>query len=114
MPIINVKLNTSLSEQKEAVIKAKLGDAISTFPGKSEYWLMIDFSDNCRLWFRGYNNFPIAMVEIKLFGNADEETCSRMTGLICKIFEEELSISPDHVYVKYELCDRWGWNGENF
>ena len=113
MPIINVKLNTALSEQKEATVKAKLGEAISTFPGKSEYWLMIDFSDNCRLWFRGYNNFPIAMVEIKLFGNADEETCSRMTSQVCKIFEEELNISPDHVYVKYEFCDRWGWNGEN-
>ena len=114
MPIINVKLNTLLSEQKEAAVKTKLGEAISTFPGKSEYWLMIDFCDNARLWFRGYNNFPIAMVEIKLFGSADEETCSRMTGQVCKIFEEELNITPDHVYVKYEFCDRWGWNGENF
>ena len=114
MPIINVKLNSHLSEQKESVLKAKLGEAISTFPGKSEYWLMIHFEDDCRLWFRGYNNFPIAMVEIKLFGGADEATCSCMTGLVCKIFEEELNISPDHVYVKYEFCDRWGWNRENF
>lgn len=114
MPIINVKLNTHLSQYKETALKTRLGEAIATFPGKSEYWLMIDFADNCRLWFRGYNNFPIAMVEIKLFGGADEETCSRMTKLVCDIFHEELNISPDHIYVKYEFTDRWGWNGENF
>ncbi len=114
MPFIDTKLNISLSEEKEATLKQRLGEAISTFPGKSEYWLMMNFTDNCRMWFRGYQSFPIAMVEIQLFGSADEETCSRMTAIVCKLFAEELGISPDHVYVKYEFCDRWGWNGENF
>lgn len=114
MPFIDTKLNIRLSEEKEARLKARLGDAISNFPGKSEYWLMLNFTDNCRMWFRGYNNFPIAMVEVKLFGGADEETCARMTEIICNLFCEELDISPDHVYVKYEFSDRWGWNGENF
>ena len=114
MPFIDTKLNIRLSEEKEAILKAKLGEAIALFPGKSEYWLMLSFTDNCRLWFRGYNNFPAAMVEVKLFGGADEETCSRMTAEICRLFKSELGISPDHVYVKYEFTDRWGWNGENF
>ena len=114
MPFIDTKLNIRLSEEKEALLKTKLGEAISTFPGKSEYWLMLNFTDNCRMWFRGYNSFPIAMVEVKCFGNADEKTCSDMTAVICRIFEEELGISPDHVYVKYEFTDRWGWNRENF
>ncbi|MBQ7346444.1 MAG: hypothetical protein IJW55_00650 [Clostridia bacterium] len=114
MPFIDTKLNIRLSEEKEAVLKAKLGEAISVFAGKSEYWLMLNFTDNCRMWFRGYQNFPIAMVEVKLFGAADEATCSRMTATICKLFEAELGISADHVYVKYEFTDRWGWNGENF
>ena len=114
MPFIDTKLNIRLSEEKEAVLKAKLGEAISVFAGKSEYWLMLNFTDECRMWFRGYNNFPIAMVEVKIFGSADEETCSRMTGVICDLFHKELSISPDHVYVKYDFTDRWGWNGENF
>ena len=114
MPFIDTKLNIKLTEEKEVALKARLGEAIATFPGKSEYWLMLNFTDNSRMWFRGYNNFPIAMVEVKLFGTADEETCSRMTGIICRLFKEELDISPDHVYVKYEFTDHWGWNGENF
>ena len=114
MPYIDTKLNIRLSEEKEAVLKTRLGEAIAEFPGKSEYWLMLNFTDNCRMWFRGYDRFPVAMVEVKLFGSTDAENCNRMTGIICKLFEEELGISPDHVYVKYEFVEHWGWNGENF
>ena len=114
MPFIDTKLNFRLSKEKEAVLKAKMGEAISAFPGKSEYWLMLNFTDECRMWFRGYDSFPIAMVEVKLFGSADGEICDRMTKTICDLFCEELDIAPDHVYVKYEFCDTWGWNGENF
>ncbi len=114
MPFIDTKLNFRLSEEKEQVLKAKLGEAISAFPGKSEYWLMLNFTDNCRMWFRGYKNFPIAMVEVKLFGTAEEATYNQMTALLCDLFQKELDISPDHVYVKYETTTNWGWNGENF
>ena len=114
MPFIDTKLNIRLTEEKEAILKTKLGEAIATFPGKSEYWLMMSFTDNCRMWFRGYNSFPTAMVEIKLFGGADDATCSKMTKTICDLFQKELGITPDHVYVKYEFTDTWGWNGENF
>ena len=114
MPFIDTKLNIRLSEEKETVLKTKLGEAIANFPGKSEYWLMLNFSDNCRMWFRGYQSFPIAMVEVKLFGAAEAEICERMTAIICKLFQQELGISPDHVYVNYSFSDNWGWNGENF
>lgn len=114
MPFIDTKLNIRLPEEKEEILKAKLGEAIATFPGKSEYWLMLNFTDNCRLWFRGYNRFPIAMVEIKLFGGEDTEASSKLTKIICDLFRDELGISPDHVYVKYEFTQNWGWNGENF
>ena len=113
MPFIDTKLNVRLSKEKEAAIKARLGEAISVFSGKSEYWLMMNFSDENRMWFRGYNNFPIAYVQIQLFGSADEEACAKMTKIVCQIFKEELGISPEHTYVKYEFADVWGWNNEN-
>ena len=43
MPFIETKLNIRLTPEKEANIKEKLGKAISLFPGKSEYWLMLRF-----------------------------------------------------------------------
>ncbi len=114
MPFIDTKLNIRLSGEKEAIIKTKLADAISSFPGKSEYWLMLNFTDNCRLWFRGYNNFPAAMVEVKIYGAENPDACAKMTQCISAIFKEELGISPDHLYVNYSFTDHWGWNGENF
>ena len=114
MPFINTKLNVRLTEEKEAVLKAKLGEAIAVFPGKSEYWLMLSFEDECRMWFRGHSQYPVAMVEVKLFGSANRAYCEEMTKVICKIFKEELNIAPDHVYVEYTATEHWGWNNENF
>ena len=114
MPFIDIKLNFRLSEEKEQALKKRLGEAIGIFPGKSEYWLMLNFTDNCHMWFRGYRNFPIAMVEIKLFGAASDEACNEMTRTVSRIFAEELELAADRIYVKYEFCDHWGWNGENF
>ncbi len=113
MPFIDTKLNIKLTEDKESILKARLGEAIATFPGKSEYWLMLNFSDESRMWFRGYNSIPMAMVTVQLFGTASGEACEQMTKTVSKIFKEELNISPEHVYVKYEFVDIWGWNGEN-
>ena len=114
MPFIDTKLNIRLPKEKEAVLKTKLGEAISAFPGKSEYWLMLNFNDECRMWFRGYQKFPTAMVEVQLFGGIDEEACQRMTSVICNLFHEELGIDPEHTYVNYTFSNVWGWNGENF
>lgn len=114
MPFIETKLNIRLTPEKEAVIKQKLGDAIALFPGKSEYWLMLRFEDNCRMWFRGYNTFPVAMVQIQLFGSAEAAVTQQMTEKVTGILSEELGIQPDHVYISYSFTETWGWNGENF
>ena len=114
MPFIETKLNIRLTPEKEANIKEKLGKAISLFPGKSEYWLMLRFEDNCRMWFRGYNSFPIAMVQVQLFGSAEAAITEQMTAEICRILSEELSVQPDHIYINYSFSETWGWNNENF
>lgn len=114
MPFIETKLNIHLTPEKEANIKEKLGKAISLFPGKSEYWLMLRFEDNCRMWFRGYNSFPIAMVQVQLFGSAEAALTEQMTAEICRILSEELSVQPDHIYINYSFSETWGWNNENF
>ena len=114
MPLIDTQTNIRITAEKEAVLKARLGEAITLFPGKNEYWLMLRFTDNCRMWFRGHERFPVAMVEVKLFGGAEAAICDQMTATVCRIFEEELGIDPEHVYVNYTVSDTWGWNGSNF
>ncbi len=54
------------------------------------------------------------MVEIKIFGTAPRSAYDAMTRDVCAILERELGVPGDRIYVKYEECDKWGWNGSNF
>ena len=114
MPFIDTKLNFSISKERETALKAKLGEAISLLPGKSERWLMLNFQENCRLWFAGKNDAPMAMVEVEIFGKASPADCDALTARICDLFAAELGIAPDHVYINYTFSTAWGWNGSNF
>ncbi len=111
MPFINTKTNKSITSEKETAIKALFGEAIRAL-GKSEGWLMLNFEDNCRMYFKGQKG-DMAMVDVSLYGSASDAQYDKMTALITDILSKELGISPDNIYVKYEPVDTWGWNGSN-
>lgn len=114
MPYINTQTNVNITKGKEIEIKKKLGKAIELIPGKSENFLMVSFEEQCSMYFKGESDSGIAFVEVKLFGSADAGSYNKLTAAITKILGEELEISPDHIYVKYEEVSNWGWNGSNF
>lgn len=114
MPFINSKISISISDVQEKEIKTRLGKAIETIPGKSENWLMVGFEPEYKLYFKGSNSEPMAMVDVSVFGSENPSAFSKLTGEICDIFKDVLKISPDHVYVKYQAVSNWGWNGGNF
>ena len=64
MPFINVKTNTTITNESELKIKSQLGEAIKLI-GKSEAWLMINFEDKQKMYFRGdkKNNKNISLNE---------------------------------------------------
>ena len=37
-----------------------------------------------------------------------------MTAAVTKIVSEELEIPAQRIYIQYEECSYWGWNGNNF
>ena len=92
MPLIDTKTNIRITPEKEAVLKDRLGKAIEVFPGKTEYWLMLNFTDQCRMWVRGYRNFPIAMVEVKLW---EEETSGAYPAIREEAYIEVTSYGGD-------------------
>ncbi|MBR3817124.1 MAG: hypothetical protein IKJ27_10430 [Clostridia bacterium] len=112
MPLITAKTSTAISKEKEAVIKEKLGKAIELI-NKSESWLMIDFQENCHLWFKGEES-PSAMIEVDLFGKASDSGYGALTKAITDIVSGELAIAPDRIYVKYNEINHWGYSGFNF
>ena len=114
MPYIVTKTSAKITdEQKEALTKA-FGEAISLIKGKSEMWLMLDFSAERDMAFRGSADKDICMIEVSLFGKASQKEYSDLTDKICEIVSEVLGVSPEKTYVKYSEIDTWGYNGENF
>ena len=114
MPFINSRVSVSVTKEQEASLKDKLGKAISIIPGKSEKWLMIEFADGCNLYFQGNKEEPTAFIEVKVFGSIPESCLDKLTETICDIYETELQVKKDRIYVKYEEVGKWGWNGSNF
>ena len=114
MPFINSKVTVSLSDAERDTLKAKLGQAISLVPGKSEAWLMVGFEDKCSLYFKGKKEPKLAFVEVKIFGGTTDEAYDKLTARLCQIYEEVLGIPQDKIYIKYEEVEHWGWNGANF
>ena len=113
MPFISSKVSVPLTKEKEQVLKTRLGQAITCFPGKTESFLMLDFEDNCRLYFRGEAG-PAAFIEVKVFGSLERGACEKMTAVVTDLFAAELGIDPARIYVRYEETEHWGWNGANF
>lgn len=114
MPYIGSKITLKLSETQKETIKGELGKIITLIPGKSEAYLMIGFEDNYSLYFRGDKLDQGAFVEVKIFGSTSEDVLEQVTKGICELYEKELGIPAQNIYVKYEFVDNWGWNGQNF
>lgn len=114
MPMINTKTNVAITPEQETQLKTEFGKAISILPGKSEQWLMLDFKDNCRMYFQGDNSEPMAFVEVKVYGSIDYNKSNQLTAKLSEILSDVLSINPSKTYIKYEEVGIWGWSGSNF
>ncbi len=115
MPCIQIKTNTKVNNEKAEALKTALGKTIENLPGKTEDWLMITLEDDCRIWFRGETGRPMAVIEVKVWGDhIDRAGSERMTAEICELFQKELGVSPKDLYVRYLASMDWGWNGGNF
>ena len=113
MPFIDSKITVAVNDQKKEQIKTKLGQAVSLL-GKSESFLMVGMEDNYALYMGGKKLDKGAYVSVSLFGNASKTAYENMTARICELYENELGIPGNAVYVTYHGVNDWGWNGQNF
>lgn len=113
MPFINTKTNVKVTDEQRLNLEKKLGKAIELIPGKTEAWLMLAFEGETPMSFKGTED-PLAFVEIKIFGTTTKEAYAAMTKETTTILSEELGIAAERIYINYEECYLWGWNGKNF
>lgn len=112
MPYIGVKLSVNSTQDQNDRLKSKLGKAIALLPGKSEGHLMVGIEPNVTLYMAGSNAGSAAFVEVKLLGRSTREAYSALTEEICRILQEDYSITD--TYVKFEEIETWGHNGRLF
>jgi Uncharacterized protein, 4-oxalocrotonate tautomerase homolog len=114
MPYINSRITVKLSEQQEENLKSQMGKIIEEIPGKSEEWLMVSFDDNKTIYFRGKKMEKAAFVEVKIFGTTERQYKNKVTDLICSLYEKELNIPKDGIYIIFSEVNDWGFNGVMF
>lgn len=113
MPFINTKTTAALASSQKETLSKELSAITSECLGKGESWIMTGFEENASLCFQGDTN-DIVYVEVKCFGTPSSDAMNRMTGKVCTLFESELGIPKNRIYVAYFPTDDWGWNGSNF
>lgn len=113
MPFIDSKVTVSVTEEQKEKIKSELGKAITTLH-KTETYLMVGIEDDYDLWMAGNKLDKGAYVSVSLFGNVSASDYDNMTAKICEIYEQELGIPSNAIYVTYHPIADWGWNGHNF
>ena len=114
MPYIELKTNIALTHEKEGFLKSKIADVLaSSFPGKTENWLMVRFDRRSEMYFGG-SEAPCMMIDVSIVGKQDKSGYDKMTAAACELIEKECGIPSDRIYIKYTEYDKWGWNGNNF
>lgn len=113
MPYIHIRTNVPVTLVQEKRLKTLLGQAVTTLPGKTEQWLMAEFTPDTHLWFAGSSE-PAAFVEVAAFGDIAAAPANALTKKLCEMLQAELGMEANRIYVKYEGTHNWGWNGRNF
>ena len=111
MPYIKTSTNINIDDIKLSNIKSKMGEAIRLM-GKSEDWLMLEFNDNAKMYFKGNKDNPIAFLDVKVLGSVNNS--NEMTRELTNIISSELGIAPNNIYISYQGYSDWGYNGNNF
>jgi phenylpyruvate tautomerase PptA (4-oxalocrotonate tautomerase family) len=81
-------------------------------PGKSEAHLMLSFQGDVSMAFQGKKT-DAAYLRVSIFGKAERAAFEALTKVLCEVLGRVLGIDKSHVYIQYDECTHWGWNGFN-
>ena len=94
MPYIEVKLAKQASRKQERILTEKLGEAITTVPGKTAAGLMVSISS-----------------DEHIYKGVTRTDCEKFNEAIFAIMEEDLKVPKENVYTTFQYCDDFGVQG---
>lgn len=114
MPYLKIQTNQKLSESAEKEFLEKASATVSRELGKPESYVMVAIDPPRPMMFAGSDE-PTAYLELKSIGLPASST-KDLSGVLCQLISEELSIDQDRVYIEFTNAERnmWGWNSSTF
>ena len=104
MPYIEVKLAKQASRKQERILTEKLGEAITTVPGKTAAGLMVSISSDEHIYTGGD-------VHVVFKTGVTRTDCEKFNEAIFAIMEEDLKVPKENVYTTFQYCDDFGVQG---
>ena len=106
MPYIEVKLAKQASRKQERILTEKLGEAITSVPGKTAAGLMVHIYKGGEFLEYG------AYVNVVFKTGVTRADCEKFNEAIFTIMEEDLKIPKENVYTTFQYCDDFGVQGK--
>ena len=114
MPFFKAKINFSLYDEQEKILKTELGKAVCVNFGYGEEYLLAIFEENQKIYLRGEKTEKVAYIEVEVFGNKNHTGYKNFSHDVTIIFNEILQIPPQNIYIKFEDITAFGVSGNYF
>ena len=111
MPYIEVKLAKQASRKQERILTEKLGEAITSVPGKTAAGLMVSISSDEHIYKGGEFLEYGAYVNVVFKTGVTRADCEKFNEAIFTIMED-LKIPKEIVYTTFQYCDDFGVQGK--
>ena len=112
MPYIEVKLAKQASRKQERILTEKLGEAITSVPGKTAAGLMVSISSDEHIYKGGEFLVFGDFVNVVFKTGVTRAVCEKLNEAIFTIMEEDLKIPKENVYTTFQYCDDFGVQGK--
>lgn len=111
MPYINVSVTNNLDYAQEETLKKGFADIIGLLPGKTERVLMIGIESGKTMFFGGERRESCAYVDVRLYGSCAVPAKTAFTEAVFALFQRELNIAQEEMFVSLLEYDNWGKGG---
>ncbi len=114
MPLIKLRTNVSIENEKTPQVMSELSQLLANETGKPERYVMVEIEGGRNMLFGGSSE-PLAYVECKSIGLSASQAKS-LSASISKVLNTRLQIAADRIYIEFSNCpaEFWGWNNSTF
>ena len=112
MPYIEVKLAKQASRKQERILTEKLGEAITSVPGKTAAGLMVSISSDEHIYKGGEFLEYGAYVNVVFKTGVTRADCVKFIEAFFMFMVDDLKIPKENVYTTFQYCDDFGVQGK--